>query len=87
MAPLILEQSAQEQLANAYAKAKGPFPVKIDGQQDYVVMSTADYEQYCEPRLTGEEMAMIREDYASAMRGDVVDAQTALDEIRAKYGL
>lgn len=34
-----------------------------------------------------EEMAMIREDYASAMRGNVVDAQTALDEIRARYGL
>lgn len=40
-------------------------------------------ETYCEDdwKLTQEQMDEIREDYAAAMRGEVVDARTALEEI------
>ena len=87
MAPLVLERSAREQLADAYAQAKGPFPVSIDDQRDFVVMSTSDFESYCEPALTDAQLQMIRDDYESVMRGEVVDAKLAVARIRAKYGL
>lgn len=34
-------------------------------------------------KLTQEQKDEIREDYAAAMRGEVVDARTALEEIRS----
>lgn len=87
MAPLVLERSAREQLADAYAQAGGPFPVSIDNQPDFVVMSTSDFEAYCEPPLSDDQRRVIREDYESALQGEVVDAKSAVARIRAKYGL
>ena len=37
-------------------------------------------------KLTEEQKKTILEDYAAAMRGEVVDAQTALEKIRAAHG-
>lgn len=37
-------------------------------------------------KLTEEQKREILEDYAAAMRGEVVDAHVALEEIRAAYG-
>lgn len=87
MAPLVLERSAREQLADAYAQAKGPFSVSIDGQQDFVVMSTSDFEGYCEPPLSDAEIRSLKQGYDEAMRGELYDAQEMLAEIRAEYGI
>lgn len=40
-----------------------------------------------EEPLTAEERAVVLEDYASAMRGELVDAKEAIARIRTKYGL
>lgn len=87
MAPLVLERSAREQLANAYAQAKGPFPVSIDEQSDFVVMSTSDFEEYCEPALSDAEIRSLRQGYDEAVRGELYDARKMLAEIRAEYGI
>ena len=42
---------------------------------------------YGEEPLTMEEIEELREGYASAMRGELVDAREALARIREKYGL
>ena len=39
-----------------------------------------------EPRLSEAQKWAIREGYAEAMRGEVVDARTALEEIRVAHG-
>ncbi len=49
-------------------------------------MAPAVLEQEKTERLTEEQKKMILEDYAAAMRGEVVDARTALEEIRAAHG-
>lgn len=87
MAPLVLEKTAQEQLADAYAQAGGPFPVSIDGQQDFVMMSTSDFEQYCEAPLSDDEIRLLRRGYEEAMRGELLDARSVLEEIRARHGI
>ena len=87
MAPLVLERSAREQLADAYAQAGGPFPVSIDNQPDYVVMSTSDFEAYCEPPLSDAEIRSLKQGYDEAMRGELYDAREMLAEIRAEYGI
>lgn len=38
-----------------------------------------------ESKLTQEQIDEIREDYEAAMRGEVVDALEALEEIRREY--
>ena len=40
-----------------------------------------------EETLTAEERAIVLQDYASAMRGELADAKEVLARIRAKYGL
>lgn len=40
-----------------------------------------------EEPLTAEERAIVLQDYASAMRGELADAKEALARIRAKYAL
>ncbi len=87
MAPLVLERSPRERLADARTQATNPFPMSIDGQQALVVMSSSDFAEHCEPALTTEQRQMIREDYAAAMRGEVVDAREALAKIRTRYGV
>ena len=87
MAPLVLEKTAQEQLAAAYAQAQGPFPVSIEGQQDFVMMSAADFEEYCEPPLSDEEIRLLKQGYDEAMQGELLDARQTLAEIRLKYGI
>lgn len=42
MAPLVLEKAVQDQLADAYAEAQGPFPVPVAGHPVFVMMSSAD---------------------------------------------
>ena len=86
MESLVLSENARKQLADAYAEAQGPFPLTIDGQ-DFVVMSMADFEEYCGLPSAQDEQHILREDYAAAMRGELVDAKEALAGIRAKYGL
>ena len=86
MESLVLSEKARKQLADAYAEAQGPFPLTIDGQ-DFVVMSMADFEEYCGLPSAEDEQHILREDYTSAMCGELVDAKEALAGIRAKYGL
>lgn len=38
-------------------------------------------------KLTEEQKKMILEGYNEALRGEVVDALTAIEEIRARHGL
>lgn len=49
-------------------------------------MAPAVLEQEQAEKLTEEQKKMILDDYAAAMRGEVVDARTALDKIRAAHG-
>lgn len=45
-----------------------------------------DEHQTNEFRLSGARKRAIREDYDAAMRGEVVDARAALEEIRVAHG-
>lgn len=84
MAPLVLDRSTQEQLANAYAEAQGPFSVAApDGQPDFIVMRSTDFEEYCKPPLTDEEVEALKQGYAEAMRGELRNAREMLAEIRS----
>ncbi len=49
-------------------------------------MATVILEQDKTEKLTDEQKRAILEDYASAMKGEVTDARTALEKIRAAHG-
>lgn len=49
-------------------------------------MAPAILEQEQAEKLTEEQKRTILEDYAAAMRGEVVDARAALEKIRAAHG-
>lgn len=49
-------------------------------------MAPAILEQEQVEKLTEEQKRTILEDYAAAMRGEVVDARAALEKIRAAHG-
>lgn len=84
MNSLMLGTGAQKQLSNAYAEAQGPFPPIICGQ-DFVLMSMADFEEYCGHALADDNMESLRQDYAEALRGELYDAREMLAEIRAEH--
>ena len=46
-------------------------------------MTCSGHSSEGENKLTQEQVDEIREDYEAAMRGEVVDARTALEEIRS----
>ncbi len=50
-------------------------------------MSSADYEEYCEPPLTDAEIRSLKQGYDEAMRGEFRNAREMLAEIRAKHGI
>lgn len=49
-------------------------------------MAPAVMEQEKTEKLTEEQKRALLDDYAAAMRGEVIDARTALEEIRAAHG-
>ncbi len=49
-------------------------------------MATAALKEEQTEKLTEEQKKAILDDYAAAMRGEVTDARTALEKIRAAHG-
>lgn len=86
MAPFPLRQLEVTDFDRGYEDAKGPFVVKSPSNREYVVVSAEDFGMVSSP-MNDSEKQMILEDFAAARRGEVLDAQNALDALRAKYGI
>lgn len=84
MSPFPVKEYTQDMLAAGYEEMSGPFVAKMPSEQ-YVVMRMDDYVKY-EPPMSEPQRKMVLDDYAAARRGETVDARTALEEIRVKYG-
>lgn len=86
MSPQVLSKETQDGLDAAYRTANGPFSVRTSSGSAYVVMSASDYAQF-EPMPSEAEILAMDEGFAAAQRGETVDADVMIADIRGRYGL
>lgn len=85
MSPQTVKESTFDDIAEAYARANGPFEIAKDGQPSFVIMCTSDLEE--EEPLSGAQLQQLEKDYIQSQQGETSDAFESLAEIRAAYGL